>query len=231
MWIQTYTGKQVFPLALRAEQVCIEDIAWALAHKCRFTGHCTPFYSIAEHSVRVSRIVRPDLRLAALLHDAAEAYLPDFSRPIKGSAYFMLQAPGSLEEVGRDEGEARLDTGELVLVRDIGGKTYRLPTGMFPAKVVERALMGVIWAKFGVEGFSSESIKQADDILLATEARDLMGPPPAPWALDVPVLSETIIPWPALDAVSAFKAAFEAAYASSEQVAKLTAPGAKAGRP
>lgn len=83
-WIQTFTGRAFCPLSPRAEDICIEDIAHALAMKCRFTGHTREFYSVAQHSVTMSFIVPPADRMWALLHDAAEAYLPDVARPIKG---------------------------------------------------------------------------------------------------------------------------------------------------
>lgn len=82
-WIQTYTGKQFFPLDARPEEIDIVDIAHALSMSCRYTGHCTHFYSVAEHSVRVSLFVPEELALEALLHDASEAYLTDIPRPIK----------------------------------------------------------------------------------------------------------------------------------------------------
>lgn len=84
-WIQTYTGKQFTPLAPRAEDVCIEDIAHALSMKCRYTGHVREFYSVAQHCILVSRLVSTAFALPALLHDAGEAYLPDIAAPIKGS--------------------------------------------------------------------------------------------------------------------------------------------------
>ncbi len=46
-WIQTYTGKQFWPLDPRPEDIDIEDIAHALALTCRFNGHCDYFYSVA----------------------------------------------------------------------------------------------------------------------------------------------------------------------------------------
>ena len=102
-WTQTYTGKKFFPLKPSTDDVSIIDIARALSMQCRFNGHVKRFYSVAEHSVLVSRIVEADydvmargkhpyegedyrranLCLAALLHDGSEAYLGDMVRPLK----------------------------------------------------------------------------------------------------------------------------------------------------
>ncbi len=82
-WIQTFTGKK-FPLDdPDPDQIYIEDIAHALSLLCRFNGHCTKFYSVAEHSVHVSREIDPKLAMIGLLHDAAEAYLGDVPSPLK----------------------------------------------------------------------------------------------------------------------------------------------------
>lgn len=82
-WIQTYTGIAFWLDAPRAVDVDIRDIAHALSNLCRFTGHARPFYSVAEHSVWVSRLVPPEHALTALLHDAAEAYVGDVASPLK----------------------------------------------------------------------------------------------------------------------------------------------------
>ena len=62
----------------------INDIAHALANTCRFGGHTYKFYSVAQHCCKVTeRTFFQRDKLAALLHDASEAYLCDLPRPIK----------------------------------------------------------------------------------------------------------------------------------------------------
>lgn len=97
-WIQTYTGKRFWPLAPRAEDVDIRDIAHALSMKCRYGGHCSGFYSVAEHSVHVYRHTR---LLAGLLHDAPEAYSPfgDVPRPIKAHVPWVAEIEDRLDRV------------------------------------------------------------------------------------------------------------------------------------
>lgn len=83
-WFLTHTGKQFRPLVPRAQDVTLLDIAHALSNVCRYGGHVREFYSVAQHSVHVARIVQePELQLHALMHDAAEAYCGDVIRPLK----------------------------------------------------------------------------------------------------------------------------------------------------
>lgn len=85
-WIQTYSGRKVDPLNIKPDDISIYDIAHALSLKCRYTGHCPWFYSVAQHSVLVAQHCVTGLahdRLWALLHDSAEAYLADLARPVK----------------------------------------------------------------------------------------------------------------------------------------------------
>lgn len=149
-WVQTFKGRQFWPMDPRQGDFDIEEIAHALSNLCRFGGHSYGFYSVAQHCVLASHacVTYP---LEALMHDAAEAYLVDVPRPIKH------QLPAYLKI------ESRL---EAALARQFG-LTYPWP----------------------------DAVRQADEILLATEARDLMAPPPASWGLIQQPLADRISLW------------------------------------
>lgn len=82
-WMQTYTGGPFYPLDPRPSEVRVRDVAHGLAMTCRYGGHTKRFYSVAEHCVHVARHVPDELKLEALFHDAAEAYIGDMVRPLK----------------------------------------------------------------------------------------------------------------------------------------------------
>lgn len=84
----TRYGRKYWTADPRPEDVFIEDIAAALSRCCRYGGHTTRHYSVAEHSVRLCWILQragypPEIQLQALMHDATEAYLVDIPRPVK----------------------------------------------------------------------------------------------------------------------------------------------------
>jgi len=82
-YVSTFLGNRFYLTRPRIDDVAIEDIAHGLAYQCRFNGQTREFYSVAQHSLMVMRLVPVRLRRAALLHDAAEAYLGDMVKPLK----------------------------------------------------------------------------------------------------------------------------------------------------
>lgn len=87
-YITTYTKVHFTPLGPVKEDLRIEDIAHALSLMTRANGHFPEFYSVGQHCVAcceeaMARGYSTRLSLACLLHDAAEAYLADVTRPVK----------------------------------------------------------------------------------------------------------------------------------------------------
>lgn len=89
-WMLTVTGANFDLRNPQAASVSTLDIAHSLALTNRFTGHTSRPYSVAEHSLLVEEIMcreygplPPAALLAALVHDAHEAYLGDISTPLK----------------------------------------------------------------------------------------------------------------------------------------------------
>ncbi len=85
----------------------IEDIARALAYQPRWAGATRTFYSVAEHSIMVSRLVPGPLALSGLLHDADEAITGDIVSVVK-----VL--------IGREHLKARLEPIKRALERRFG---------------------------------------------------------------------------------------------------------------
>src|SRR3954452_22681285 len=87
-YLQTVSGRWVNPFDPDPAQLDPGDIARALANQCRFGGHSRAFYSVAQHSVLVSRLVEEgggdaEDASAPLMHDAAGAYPGILPHPLK----------------------------------------------------------------------------------------------------------------------------------------------------
>lgn len=100
-WIETYPSGERFCInSPDVDKIHLEDIANSLSMTCRFVGHVRKFYSVAEHSVLASWVIRNRggslmEQCRALFHDGSEAYLGDVSRPLKIllSEYTLLESP------------------------------------------------------------------------------------------------------------------------------------------
>lgn len=87
-FIETSSGRRFQPLNPIIADIYPCDIAHHLSNQCRFSGAADPFYSVAEHCVRVSELLQvwgedTSVQLWGLLHDASEAYLVDIPTPLK----------------------------------------------------------------------------------------------------------------------------------------------------
>lgn len=102
MTITLRNGRMVDIYNISPSDIFLEDIAYSLAYQCRFNGHTSRFYSVAEHSKLVCEILSLqdikgdsavqilERRMAGLLHDANEAYIGDITAPIMGIVEFSL---------------------------------------------------------------------------------------------------------------------------------------------
>lgn len=87
-WIQTLSGNAFEIFNPQPSMFRINEIAHALALQNRFNGHTKFPYSVAQHSVNVSKLLREwglptKTVFAGLMHDAAETYVGDLVSPIK----------------------------------------------------------------------------------------------------------------------------------------------------
>lgn len=85
-FVQTHSGAMIALANPRPDQIALGDIAHALARIPRFNGHTLRPWSVADHSLLVLDLMPADttplILLAALLHDAHEAYLGDITSPV-----------------------------------------------------------------------------------------------------------------------------------------------------
>lgn len=95
-WITTATGGRCFFDPINVDEVKLRDVALGAARETRFNGQYRQwidFYSVAEHCVLGSYVAPFGQRLAFLVHDAAEAFIKDITKPLKN----LLPDYGDLE--------------------------------------------------------------------------------------------------------------------------------------
>ena len=102
----THSGRVLDLNFIKPENVSIEDIAHSLSFQCRFNGHTNRFYSVAEHSLVLRDLVQEESgiqnlnrRIAAMLHDAAECYLGDITKPAKERLFIEEAVEGQILRV------------------------------------------------------------------------------------------------------------------------------------
>jgi len=167
-WQQTFTGRAFWPLDARAEEIDVRDIAHALACQNRFAGHTRIPYSVGEHSVRCARYVRDRFRARyphASLEHERQAVFAALLHDATEAYLVDLPRPVKVEMPDYRHAEARL------------------------AGVVEA------WAGLPRGALEWAIVREADEALLATEKRDLLGPSQRPWGRLPTPLPEVIEPW------------------------------------
>lgn len=143
-WIVLASGETFWP-TIPAGPVLVSDIAAALSKICRFTGHTSAFYSVAQHSCYVARLVKckvycPKAALQALVHDASEAYLADIARPVKQTKgferYCILESRlmghiwRELEiDIDKDDQEAVLEADQKIVTNEAMWFMPTIPEG------------------------------------------------------------------------------------------------------
>lgn len=157
-YLQTVSGRWVNPFDPDPAQLDAGDIARALANQCRFGGHSRVFYSVAQHSVIVSRLVEErggDVEdvFAALMHDASEAYLGDMPHPLKHRSPLGAAFKGVEEELER-------------AIRD----RFRIKPDVAEIKRADRALLATERRAFSAETWHWPELEGVEPLDLDLEA-------------------------------------------------------------
>lgn len=199
-WIQSWSGKQLMPAALTKEMVGgVDEIAHALSLKCRFTGQCPEFYSVAQHCVIGATLLPQAYAGAFLLHELSEVYLPDIASPLKPLVFLYV-----------DTEQLRATSPELVEASDDSGRyTTKIPWTALEAQHTKVILDALGLASIEPLIYSPE-IKRMDLAMLAAEKRDFFPKEPEDWKLpEPPAPCDTIKSLTPRDAQWLFTQAFE----------------------
>jgi uncharacterized protein len=130
----------------------IEDIAHGLSLVCRYAGQCHSYFSVAEHSLLVTSVA-DTFKYEALLHDAAEAFIGDITRPLKQllPEYKRIEALVEDAVIERFEmdpnyrsavkaADLRVLAAEQAQIMPRGCADWAAEAGIKPADVVVRSL-------------------------------------------------------------------------------------------
>lgn len=153
--IMLASGRRFDLLDPLASEFDIEDIAHGLANVCRYAGQCRAFYSVAEHSLLVSETVK-QYAFESLLHDSAEAFIGDITRPLKRLLPDYREIEERIEDAvaerfGLDRGakaiikeaDLRVLAAEQEQVMAPGCADWAKDAGIDPAPIIVRSLSPV----------------------------------------------------------------------------------------
>lgn len=182
-WMQTRHGMAVDLADPQPESIRLDDLAWALSGICRYNGHTSGHYSVAEHSCYVSDYLASQprtqhLALAGLMHDASEAYVGDLTYPMQLA--LGEQARAAVKAMHH---RVWLAIGKRLGLLDVPG-----------------------YADLAIEHVD---VKYVDRRILIDERNALLGTSPMPWMSDTweeepPPLGIRIHGWPAARANEEF---------------------------
>lgn len=166
-WIQTFSGHRVWPfIPSHVENVfALEDIAHSLSMQCRFTGHVSRFYSVAEHCVIGSRLLPDRLAMPFLWHDAEEAYVGDITRPLKMQLWvggYDLTIAVCLADRGDKLRDAILYQNHIPIVGGLEAKMVKEVDDQMLVKEAENLLPGgqhASWKMSRANGFKAADIE------------------------------------------------------------------------
>ena len=102
--ISTLTHIRFNPTEPKWDDIVIEDIAHALSLITRANGHFSTFYSVARHSINCAKEAKQrgyskKVQLLCLLHDAAEAYIGDMTRPLKMKIPYFCEVEKKYQDI------------------------------------------------------------------------------------------------------------------------------------
>lgn len=100
MKLTTNTGLKIDPGNMKPEDFNIYDIAAGLSAMPRFAGQTNKVYTVASHSIILSKIVPPEFAKCALLHDLSEAYVMDLPSPVKRLLPDYIKLESNIMDVG-----------------------------------------------------------------------------------------------------------------------------------
>ena len=103
--------------------------------------------------------------------------------------------------------EALLHDASEAYIADLARPIKMMPQ-MASYREMEAGVETAICQKWDLPRPLSREVKQADEVMLRTEARDLMGTPPSDWVFRVEAQPEVIKPWSADKAEYIFKELF-----------------------